>query len=352
MKSIKITLRQNTDKGFLLSLESQDTDADAFIPPIPEKMKTSLENWQLGYYEVTSNSDYQAATDALKEDFNRWVNSIALQDGNSQDNDSLPIKEQLIQIVTYLKRESDCIPILLNLKDKEAKLHHLPWQEWDLFEQCNCSVEFAVLVHGKGDKDIYPPLKHRKVKILLVVGRTEGISTKEDLEIIQDLEKKGAEVTALIQPSYKQLCDALSDRGYHIFIFTGHSGLREDGSIGWIELEEGQRLEIEDFKNALETAIEQGLQLAIFNSCDGLGLANQLAKLNLPQSIVMREPVPDAVAVDFLKHFFAAFTENKSLFASVHYARKRLEHFTIPKESGDFYPGVTWLPTLCVRQTA
>ncbi|WP_265275359.1 hypothetical protein [Nostoc sp. KVJ3] len=33
---------------------------------------------------------------------------------------------------------------------------------------------------------------------------------------------------------------------------------------------------IEEFKEAFKQAIHKGLQLGIFNSCDGLGLANQL----------------------------------------------------------------------------
>ena len=56
-------------------------------------------------------------------------------------------------------------------------------------------------------------------------------------------------------------------------------------------------------KNAMKIAIAKGLQLAIFNSCDGLGIANQLAKLYLPQSIVMREVVADEAAQKFSQYF-------------------------------------------------
>jgi ABC-type phosphate transport system substrate-binding protein len=161
----------------------------------------------------------------------------------------------------------------------------------------------------------------------------------------------------LIQPSIRKLCEALWDKeGYHIFVFTGHSGSQSDGQIGWIEVNEQDSLSVEEFKYALREAIDRGLQLAIFNSCDGLGLANQLAQLNLPRSIVMREPVPDEVAVEFLEHFFAAFTDSNagihSLFTSIHQARKKLEHFSVQQESRKFYPGVMWLPVLCMRQSA
>ncbi|NEQ88072.1 MAG: hypothetical protein F6K26_51420, partial [Moorea sp. SIO2I5] len=55
----------------------------------------------------------------------------------------------------------------------------------------------------------------------------------------------------------------------------------------WLELNELERISIDDFEIAFGKAIAKGLQLAIFNSCDGLGLAQQLAKLNLPRSIVL-----------------------------------------------------------------
>lgn len=43
--------------------------------------------------------------------------------------------------------------------------------------------------------------------------------------------------------------------------------------------------------------------IAIFNSCDGLGLAQELADLHIPQMIVIKEPVPDKLAQEFLKYF-------------------------------------------------
>jgi CHAT domain len=73
-----------------------------------------------------------------------------------------------------------------------------------------------------------------------------------------------------------------------------------------------------------------------------LGLANQLAELNIRQMIVMREPVPDAVAKTFLKHFLTALAcNNQSLYASVREARLRLEDFN------EQYPGAKYLPVIC-----
>lgn len=74
-----------------------------------------------------------------------------------------------------------------------------------------------------------------------------------------------------------------------------------------------------------------------------MGLADRLSELNLTQIIVMQEPVPDEVAIEFIKHFFTAFTDRHSLFSAVHQARKKLEGFN------SRYLGAVWLPTLCLK---
>jgi CHASE2 domain-containing sensor protein len=70
-------------------------------------------------------------------------------------------------------------------------------------------------------------------------------------------------------------------------------------------------------------------------------LAQELADLHIPQVIVMREPIPDAIAQEFLRHFLFAFSHGQSLYASVREARERLEKLE------DDYPCATWLPVIC-----
>jgi branched-chain amino acid transport system substrate-binding protein len=45
-----------------------------------------------------------------------------------------------------------------------------------------------------------------------------------------------------------------------------------------------------------------------FNSCDGLGIADFLAELHVPAMIVMRQPVPDPIACQFLLYFLSEFS--------------------------------------------
>ncbi|MCC5666043.1 substrate-binding domain-containing protein [Nostoc sp. CHAB 5784] len=357
MAIIKLKLRRNSTDGFLVILTAKnlDEETEGFLPPLPPNLESSFNEWQSAYRQIEAVRSCVAPapglrltpksvtihshgehTGAVKDYLNQWL--------NSGDSRWQPIRDRLIAIAQQLHESNDEIRVIIDAKDID--LRRLPWQAWNLLEEHYPNAEVALSAPKSSNTKINKLVpKSTKVRILVAVGRSDGINTKDDLKVIQDLETDGVEVRCLIKPSRRDLCDALWDeQGYHIFVFTGHSGSQEDGQIGWIELNDEESLTIEEFKEALKQAIDKGLQLAIFNSCDGLGLANQLAQIHLPQVIIMREPVPDPVAVDFLRYFFQEFTHNnKSLFTSVKKARKRLEHFKSD------YPGAIWLPTICIE---
>ena len=125
--------------------------------------------------------------------------------------------------------------------------------------------------------------------------------------------------------------------------FAGHSYSKDKGII---QLNSKQAIALDKLSNALKKAISRGLKLVIFNSCDGLGLAQSLADLHIPQIIVMREPVPDMVAQEFLRHFLVAFSSGQSLYTAVRSARERLQGL-----EGE-YPCATWLPVICQNPAA
>ncbi|MGB3533291.1 MAG: ABC transporter substrate-binding protein [Microcoleaceae cyanobacterium] len=178
----------------------------------------------------------------------------------------------------------------------------------------------------------------------MIIGNNEGIEAgiQADLEAIHELERQNTGIFKVLkQPSRHDLLKELRSKLYQIFIFTGHSGSNDNQDIGWIELSETDNLKITDLKLALREAITGGLQLCIFNSCDGLGLAKQLNQLQLPLAIVMREPVPDDVAAKFLRVFLEHYSGGESFFQSFREARHCLEGFNHQ------YPHVYWLPTVC-----
>ncbi len=358
---VKLKLRGNSQQGWNIDLTEKqlEVETEGFLPPLPPGLESSLCKWQSSYRQINSVRSRIAPkpgtrivpksvaryssfehTAVVRKDLNQWLN---IGDPRWQ-----PIRDKLIEISQKLESTNEEIFVLIDAKDID--LQRLPWQEWNIFEKYYPQTEIALSLAKSSDKTTIKILpKSKNIRILVVVGRSDGINTQEDLEIIQDLENHGAKVVCLIKPTPRSLCEALWDEeGYHIFVFTGHSGSGDNGTIGWIELNDKHSLKIEQFKEALREAINRGLQLAIFNSCDGLGLANQLAQLNLPHSIVMREPVPDLVAVEFFKYFFNEFYNNKSIFNAVHTARKHLEHFQLDYFNDDCFPGATWLPIICV----
>jgi hypothetical protein len=90
----------------------------------------------------------------------------------------------------------------------------------------------------------------------------------------------------------------------------------------------------------LTQSINHGLKLTIVNSCDGLGLANELADLQIPQMIVMRQPVPDAVAQAFLSSFLQRFAQGQPFYQAVRTAREQLHDLE------DQNPCASWLPVI------
>jgi CHASE2 domain-containing sensor protein len=147
-----------------------------------------------------------------------------------------------------------------------------------------------------------------------------------------------AEVTFLVEPQRQQLHDQLWEQPWHILFFAGHS--QTIGETGRLAINPQDSLTIAELSYGLQRAISQGLQLAIFNSCDGLGLIHALENLQLPQMIVMREPVPDRVAQGFLCYFLNAFAAGAPLHLAVREARERLQG--LEKE----FPGASGLPIL------
>lgn len=62
--------------------------------------------------------------------------------------------------------------------------------------------------------------------------------------------------------------------------------------------------------------------------------------MGVPYVVVMREPVPDLVAQEFLKYFLPAFAKNKSVYLAVKEAREKLQGLE------NVYPYASWLPVI------
>ncbi|MHC5722352.1 MAG: CHASE2 domain-containing protein, partial [Nostoc sp.] len=84
-----------------------------------------------------------------------------------------------------------------------------------------------------------------------------------------------ADITFLVEPQCQDLTDQLWEQDWQILFFAGHSSTHQTNETGKIYINQTESLTISQLKYALKKAVERGLQLAIFNSCDGLGLARE-----------------------------------------------------------------------------
>ncbi|MDY7022629.1 MAG: CHAT domain-containing protein, partial [Cyanobacteriota bacterium] len=228
------------------------------------------------------------------------------------------------------------------LETPDEILRRLPWQNWHFFQ----SYPFAELAlsqpeyHIPDSADVKP--RKAAVRILAVFGNSRGIDLTTEQKMLQNL--SDAEPRFLVNPTRQEFEENLSDyRGWDILFFAGHSQTQsETGRIYLNDHPTDNSLTLEELSTTLDQAIFNGLKLAIFNSCDGLGLAKALEHLHIPTVIVMREPVPNYVAQEFLRHFLDTFALQRfSFYRSVHQARLKLQ--TLEAE----FPGASGLPIIC-----
>ncbi len=330
------------EEGFAVTLQIGEegdrptTEIAGKLPPCPE-MPLYYSHWQSSYrrlgnsyrldaekVQVTNVSTTQNCHNTahiLRARFNTWL----------QVEEFRSLREK------WLERLQPTDEVRVILQAENSQLQRLPWHLWDLLERYP-KAEIG-LSSPSYDRIHKPPKPNQLVNILAIVGNSQGIDTHADQTILQHC--TNANITFLVEPQRQQLTDQLWGQNWDILFFAGHSSSHNNDSSGRIYLNKTDSLSINELKFALKKAIERGLQLAILNSCDGLGLARELADLQIPQIIVMREPVPDQVAQEFLKYFLDGFAAGESLYQAVRQGRERLQGLE------DKFPCATWLPVIC-----
>ncbi|MEL7039613.1 MAG: CHASE2 domain-containing protein [Cyanobacteria bacterium J06592_8] len=318
------------------------TEVNAALPADPELAALIKEHWQQKYRSVGAPSarkiegskltirgslnqrknDCLASAKKLTESLISWLESKEFQKIDRQLREAITPNE----IIRFLIRTDD------------NKLYKLPWEEWDIVKR-HSKTE---VVFGSKERNIHlkpsDSILRNKVKILAILGHSQGINIEKDRQQLESL-KDIADVVFLVEPQRKDISEKLWQQPWDIIFFAGHS--ETQGETGRIYLNSnGEYLELQDLWFGLRRAVEQGLKAAIFNSCDGLGLANSLDDLQIPLMIIMRELVPDEVAQQFFMNFIEAFRQGKPFHLAEREAREKLQ------EIEDKYPCATWLPII------
>ena len=331
------------DTGFLVTLEISkeglptELEISSQLPAAPHILN-QYNLWQKAYlglslsarlesnkafisnYSRTENCD-RAATKLLTS-INNWLNADSFR----------YLKER------FLSRLNPIDELRIMIQTENIQLQCLPWHLVDWFESYT-KAEIAISKpYFEKDKQNVINLKSH-VRILAIIGNSQGINTSRDLHILECL--PNSSVTLLTNTTRQEITEQLwNPQGWDILFFAGHSNSDRHKKTGCIQINQQDSLTTKELKYALAKAVAKGLKIAIFNSCDGLGLAHELADLKIPQIIVMREPVPDKVAQEFLKYFLTAYARGESFYLAVREARAKLQGLE------DSYPCATWLPVI------
>jgi CHASE2 domain-containing sensor protein len=266
------------------------------------------------------------ASEEFQRQFNDWLQKPEFGFGKIRD-----------ELLHKLDSNED-IRIIIQA-DNDSPLQQLPWNLWDILEKYK-KAEIVL-----SPRDYEPPTEVyketiREVKILAIFGARQGIDIEKDEQQLKD-KFTDATIEFLQKPTSEEILKKLREKTWNILFFAGHGTTdKNNSSKGYIRINDRDSLSIEDLKYALKNAIEKGVALAIFNCCDGLGLAAELNQLNIPQMIVMREEIDDRVAHRFLEYFLAGFTQGQPLNLAVREARECL------KDIEHDFPCASWQPVV------
>ncbi|MBD1858023.1 MULTISPECIES: CHASE2 domain-containing protein [Leptolyngbya] len=274
-------------------------------------------------------------------EFHRWLRSAELYDIRS----TIASASQ-----TLIKTNPESTePIRLFLTCAPIALDRFPWEAWELGTEFASTGAIQII---RSPLNISAPIQSEfpssgRARILAILGDDTGLDFKADREAVRSL-KKLAEVKFVgWQPDktasqvIQDITSAISDeQGWDVLFFAGHSNetALTGGELG---IAPGVSISINEIKPQLMAAKKRGLQVAIFNSCSGLSIADSLIDLGFGQVVVMREPIHNRVAQDFLVHFLQGLGKSLDVYDSVLAARQFLR-----MEKSHTYPSASLVPSL------
>jgi hypothetical protein len=230
--------------------------------------------------------------------------------------------------------------VLIVMISDQLPIWQLPWHFWEFFDDYTQAIEVFTKPRFTDVRQIEPH-RNGKVNILTLSGQDPRlVLALPFLKTLPQTYVQPLETTS----AYEVAHHLNQTKPWDILIFNGHGDTIRYQSFrdGVIYLDNNTPLEISSLKIELQRAVERGLQIAIFNCCNGLGLAEQLSDLNIPYIIVMREIVPNQCAQVFLQQLLTQYSRGDSFPAAFKRARDSLK-----LAAGGFAQFADWLPILC-----
>ncbi|NEP35860.1 CHAT domain-containing protein, partial [Moorena sp. SIO3B2] len=272
-----------------------------------------------------------------------------------RDGELYEIREEIAKAATDSSiNRRYWVDILLTCNCPE--LTRLPWEAWEISTTTRTNLSgFGTIRIARVSNTIHAGISHdkiipsirRRARVLAILGDEKGLDFEEDRKALAHLSKladikfigwqPGKDSTSLKQEIVKEIANP---RGWDILFFAGHSN-ETACTGGELHIAPDASLGINEIQQSLQQGIANGLKFAIFNSCDGISIAESLIALGLPQVAVMAEPIHNQVAQVFIVQFLNSLAEYKD----VHEALRDACAF-LKDQQNLTYPSAYLIPTL------
>ncbi|TVP65885.1 MAG: CHASE2 domain-containing protein [Leptolyngbya sp. LCM1.Bin17] len=223
-------------------------------------------------------------------------------------------------------------------------LARLPWETWEFGAPVQIVRSPATIRATTGPRQAG---RRGKARVLAILGDETGLNFSGERHALNAQRRRmeihyvgwqsGEDPTALKQ----RVCDAIADpQGWDVLFFAGHSN--EAALVGGqIAIAPHTALTVKALAPYLKTAQGRGLQFALFNSCSGLDIAQELINLGLSQVAIMREPIHNEVAQAFLVQLLQRLAQGQNVQGALHGACQYLK-----AEQSLTYPSAYLVPSL------
>jgi hypothetical protein len=273
----------------------------------------------------------QEAEQDLVKSFQRWLGEGEVRKIQEKIRDEL---SHIAQHSSEQGREAgERVGIDVFISCNSIELARLPWEAWELAPERAPLGTVRIARTFAHSPDIYPvkkPLRYRRPRILALIGHDPELPLHEDWKTLRSSLKSIADIyrvqwqpdDGIVEIKNKIAADISDNRGWDVLFFAGHSD--ETSTGGRLAIASNLSLSIGELEDHLIEARENGLQLAVFNSCSGLPIATKLVELGM-QVVVMREPIPHKAAQIFLKQFCQQLAEHQDVHDALQHACYHLQ---------------------------
>ncbi len=228
---------------------------------------------------------------------------------------------------------------------KGPVLPRLPWEVMHCWNSSIAAAGYATFSRYQAYPRIPLHAKYRspataQLRMLVVIAspldQDELAIQREVISLRTELAKSTSpiEISILEHPGREELAYALEHGNYQIFHYSGHSGLGVNGGNLYLVNNQTGLTEILSGNDLAGLLLNNGVQLAVFNSCRGVytaevetttgNLAQSLVNQGIPAVLAMSERIPDHVAVALSRLFYRNLSQGYPVDLSLSRARQGL----------------------------